>query len=734
MRSAALVSGAILTSLWFAVFVFGASLAPRSPTDFNYVVAIGDRFIAPPFPAFVTGEFPLGSDSFGRDTLSRLLWAVQPTLLLAFSIGALRVVIGALLGMAAGWSDGRIGRVLDAATSAAVSLPVLLVALLVVAGLQAQIGAAAFLLGLTITGWAEAAQFSADQTRIVRREKFIEAAHALGASDLQIARWHVWRQLVPVLRLIFILETSGALLSMASLGFLGYFVGGANWIMVTDFEAQRMAGAPELAEMLSSAVRSRDAAQIGIVGGTTGLIVLGLRLLGEGLQQRLTSEKRRRSAVVRTVTDFVQSQQDRLSESLSQRRIRIRVAIGIGVTLIVLATGATVRTMLDEPAPTPLAVTGGHVWASARRDAVGSRRASGDLSAGEMHIVWERTPGGGLGGVAVGRDGTMYVTDLDGKLHALDAEGRLRWSAVLYEPPVGAPGLNARGEIAVADVAGAVTTFDGTGVPLWRATIDAGRRAISGPVHDDDGNSYAALDGMLGSIDAQGDVRWRAQLPYVYFQPALRVGDGFIFFKDMAFSARSGAVLLKESRDDLDQFVTGVDGGVYLLSQSTLLAWRRDGENVSLARVAQLDWAKEFPGRIAVDAVVWFDGGIWLQIPTGMNSTRIVWIDETGEVSGDVALPYGNANVIAVDERGVQAICGASDRVRVRCDGLRPRAAAPMWSVEFAVEPIGGDRYDGAMVSGGALIGERLIVVTRTGKIVAIERERRGDDAEAAGE
>jgi peptide/nickel transport system permease protein len=727
MRNAALVSGAILTSVWCAVALFGADLAPRSPTDFNYIAVVGDRFIAPPFPAFVTAEFPLGSDSFGRDTLSRLLWAVRPTLLLAFSIGALRVVIGALLGVAAGWFDGRIGRALDAAASGAVSLPVLLVALLVIAGLPVQLGAAAFFLGLTITGWAETAQFSADQTRIVRREKFIEAARALGASEMRIARRHVWRQLAPMLRLIFIVETSGVLMAIAALGFLGYFVGGANWIMITDFEAQRMAGAPELAEMLSSAVRSRDAAQIGIVGGTTGLIVLGLRLLGEGLQQRLTSEKSRRSAVARTVTDFVQSQQDRLSESLSQRRIRIRVAIGIGVTSIALAIGLAARTMLDEPVPPPLAVTGGHVWASARRDAAGSRRAAGDLAAGEMRIAWERTPGGRLGGVAVGRDGTMYVTDLDGKLHALDAEGRLRWSAALDESPVGAPGLNARGEIAVADVAGAVTVFDGSGVQLRRTTIDAGRRAISGPVYDDDGNSYAALEGMLGSIDAQGGVRWRAQLPYAYFQPALRVSDGFIFFKDMAFSARSGAVLLKESRDDLDQFVTGVDGGVYLLSQSALLAWRRDGENVSLARVAQLDWAKEFPGRIAMDAVVWFDGGIWLQVPGGMNSTRIIWLDGAGGLSGDVALPYANASVIAVDERGVQAICGEVDRVRVRCDGLPPRATAPMWSVEFAVEPIAGDRYGDAMVAGGALVGDRLIVATRTGKIVAIERERRGE-------
>lgn len=728
-RYLVLACGLALALPLLVVVVFGPSIAPRSPTDFNYVAEVGARFVGPPFPPFATAEFPLGSDPYGRDTLSRLLWAVRPTVMLAVGVGLLRVVFGALIGAAAGWSQGHGGRMLASVTSSALTLPVLLVALLVIAALHENLGVAAFALGLTLTGWANAAQHCADQVRIIRHERFIEAARALGASDRQIVRRHVWRQLAPVLRLFVVQESGEVLLAIASLGFLGYFAGGTNWIMVTDFEAQRLAGAPELAEMLASAVQSRDIAQMLIVGIVVVLVVLCVQLSGEGLRSRLALERRNRGAAMRVVADFVQSRQDRLAELLDQRRVRLRILIGSCAAVVVLAGVVAARTSKDgspstPSTPSPQPVAGGHLWAGARRDAAGSRRAAGSLGFDPPRIVWEHRWDDELSGVAVGRDGVIYVTTgrRDGRLHALETDGRVRWSASLDEAPIGAPGLSARGDVLVADEAGGLTAIDATGARRWRVEIDAGRRAIAGPVLDDDGNAYVALEGALGSVDADGGLRWRAQLPYAYFSPTPRVSDGFVFFKDMVLSASSGVVLLKESRDDLDQFVTGADGRLYLLSQAALLSWQREGDGVSLVRVAQMDWTKEFPGRNASDAVVWFDGSIWLQIPSGFSSTRMAWLDRTGTLRGAAALPYGNAAVIAVDEGGTQALCGETSNVRVRCDALPINAREPAWSLEFDVEPVIGDRFDNHMIVGGALAGDRLIVVARTGKLVMIGR------------
>jgi hypothetical protein len=179
-------------------------------------------------------------------------------------------------------------------------------------------------------------------------------------------------------------------------------------------------------------------------------------------------------------------------------------------------------------------------------------------------------------------------------------------------------------------------------------------------------------------------------------------------------------VLVNQSRDDLDQFITGADGRLYLLSQASLLLWQRDGDSAALALVTQLDWTREFPGRNAADASVWFDGGISLLLNTGVASTRLAWLDRAGAVRGSVALPFGGGAMVAIGERGTHYVCGALSNVKIRCDALQPNAPESQWSLEAPVEPFVGNAFDNPMVLGGALAGDTLVVATLTGKIVAI--------------
>jgi peptide/nickel transport system permease protein len=71
----ALLIGAVIVALVLLAAIAGPTIAPRDPMQTNPVVEVGDRFWTPPFPVFTVPGFPLGSDQFGRDLFSRLLWS-----------------------------------------------------------------------------------------------------------------------------------------------------------------------------------------------------------------------------------------------------------------------------------------------------------------------------------------------------------------------------------------------------------------------------------------------------------------------------------------------------------------------------------------------------------------------------------------------------------------------------------------------------------------------------------
>jgi hypothetical protein len=79
--------------------VLGPSLAPRDPLEEHTIIQINGKWYLPPFAIFTAG-FPLGSDSFGRDLYSRLLWAIRPTLIMVTIVAILRLVRGAARSLA----------------------------------------------------------------------------------------------------------------------------------------------------------------------------------------------------------------------------------------------------------------------------------------------------------------------------------------------------------------------------------------------------------------------------------------------------------------------------------------------------------------------------------------------------------------------------------------------------------------------------------------------------------
>ncbi|HUG33356.1 MAG TPA: ABC transporter permease, partial [Anaerolineales bacterium] len=226
----ALLVGAGLVGFMILLAILGPDIAPQNPMQENYTLTVNGEIRSPPYPAFKTPGYPLGTDRFGRDLLSRILWGVRPTMIMVGSVAAFRLVVGIILGLIIGWAEGRRARRLDSILSSLLSIPVLIVAMIGIYAVDIHNGLPAFIFGLGLTGWAETARMVSEQTRLVKRQTFVEAARALGADDRLILFNHILRQVMSLVWVLLAFEISGTLLVVAELGFLDIFIGGGIWI------------------------------------------------------------------------------------------------------------------------------------------------------------------------------------------------------------------------------------------------------------------------------------------------------------------------------------------------------------------------------------------------------------------------------------------------------------------------------------------------------------------------
>ncbi len=286
-----LIFGAVIVFMVSLIALIGPQVAPLDPLEENVIVKIGDVWETPPLAPFQFPEYPLGTDQFGRDMFSRILWAVQPTLVMVITVALVRLFLGTLIGLAAGYAEGSLGHWLDILITAALAVPVFIVTLGAIAMLGAEMGLMAFVIGFSINGWGETARIVREQTQAVKKQLFIEAAHAIGASQRQILLGSVLRQIMPMVWMLLAFEISSTLMVTAGLGFLGYYIGGDVWIEVGDFVSRRVSGMPELGQMLATSwVHLTKPWPMVITGTVIFITILGFNLLGEGLRTNLNPE------------------------------------------------------------------------------------------------------------------------------------------------------------------------------------------------------------------------------------------------------------------------------------------------------------------------------------------------------------------------------------------------------------------------------------------------------------
>ena len=176
-------------------------------------VDIRNRFQAPSW------EHILGTDSFGRDVFSRLLYGGRNTLVIGFAVIAFSFTVGVVLGIISGFIGGRIDNILMRIVDALLSFPALVLAIALTAAFGASLQNAMLAIAITLT--PQFARVARGQAIQIRSKLYIEAAQSIGVTTPRLLWKYVFPNSIGPLMVQATLNFGSAILQTASLGFLG---------------------------------------------------------------------------------------------------------------------------------------------------------------------------------------------------------------------------------------------------------------------------------------------------------------------------------------------------------------------------------------------------------------------------------------------------------------------------------------------------------------------------------
>ncbi len=259
-----------IASLAIFVAIFAPFLAPQDPI----FQELGNRYAAP------SAEHWFGTDALGRDVFSRVVYGARISLQVGISVVAVSAFIGIIIGAISGFYGGWIDRFLSGYVfNVFLAFPGLLLAIALVAFLGAGLGK--LILALCIIGWVGYARVMRGQVLKVREYDFVQAARALGASNLRILFVHILPNSIQPLIVQSSLGMAGAVLSEASLSFLGLGIPppAPSWGSMIDESRQLFSVYPHVFAFPALAI---------------ALTVLAFNFIGDGLREYLDPKQRTR--------------------------------------------------------------------------------------------------------------------------------------------------------------------------------------------------------------------------------------------------------------------------------------------------------------------------------------------------------------------------------------------------------------------------------------------------------
>ena len=202
------VIGTMLLATIVFVALFGTVIAPYDPRE-----VVARPYLAP------SAAHWLGTNDIGQDIFSEVLWGTRVSLLIGLIAATAAILVGTLVGVVASLAGGWVDQVLMRITDVVLTLPFLPLAIVLAAFLGPSFWNTALVIALVI--WARPARVVRSQGLSICSRTYVEAAHALGGGFVHVLRHHVVPGVIPLALSQFILATSGAILTEASLAFLG---------------------------------------------------------------------------------------------------------------------------------------------------------------------------------------------------------------------------------------------------------------------------------------------------------------------------------------------------------------------------------------------------------------------------------------------------------------------------------------------------------------------------------
>lgn len=214
LRRKAAVFGMVLVLLIVGAAICAPLIAPFDPLEQHFDgLAITGEPLAP------GGVYWMGTDLLGRDLFSRLLFGARTSLIIGLVANGISLIIGTVIGVAAGYFQGWIGAALMRFTDLMMAFPALLLAICLAAIFQPSLWIVAFVIAMV--NWVQTARVIYTETTALAARDFIAAQRALGAGTARILGRHILPHLVPIIIVWGTLGISTTVLLEATLSYLG---------------------------------------------------------------------------------------------------------------------------------------------------------------------------------------------------------------------------------------------------------------------------------------------------------------------------------------------------------------------------------------------------------------------------------------------------------------------------------------------------------------------------------
>ncbi|MCC7370544.1 MAG: ABC transporter permease [Chloroflexi bacterium] len=268
--------GATVVGLVILLAVLAPVVVTRDPITQN--LALANR--PPAWQARGSIQAPLGTDQFGRDVWSRIVYGAQISLAIGTTAALLGAVVGVSAGLAAGFYGGKVDILVMRIVDLNLAFPLILLALAIAAILGPSLQN--LILVMALTTWMIYARVVRGVTLSIREREFIQAARAIGVSNVRIMWRHILPNLMAPVLVIFTLELARVILMESALSFLGVGVPPPTptWGRMLAEGRNVLTTAPWIATFPGVAIT---------------LTVLGVNLFGDGLRDLLDPRLRKQT-------------------------------------------------------------------------------------------------------------------------------------------------------------------------------------------------------------------------------------------------------------------------------------------------------------------------------------------------------------------------------------------------------------------------------------------------------